>query len=254
MSVAIKIDNLSFHYLKGEPIFNQFTWQVQPGELWSVIGPSGCGKTTLLYLLAGLRRPDAGQIRINDEPLIKPRNKTGLVIQEYGLLPWATAHDNVSLGLKIQGLRNGTYQQRTSHWLTRLGLMDREGHYPAQLSGGQKQRVAIARALALEPDLLLMDEPFASVDAMTRERLQELVLSLENENRITSIIITHQVEEAVLMGEKILVLSPACNSEAMIIENTGGGSPDYRDTQPFVSKVRELRGIVAGWNQTAGVG
>ena len=169
----ISIQNLTFSYPNQPPVFQGFSWQVEPGDTWAIIGPSGCGKSTLLYLLAGLRFPDSGKILFFKQPITRPRPKTGLIIQEYGLLPWATVKANIELGLKIRAFYgpDGTHAPEDfqpvidiSPWLERLKLKEHLHKYPAQLSGGQRQRTAIARTLALKPDLILMDEPFTSLD------------------------------------------------------------------------------------------
>ena len=240
----LEIERLCFSYHQESPIFLNFSWSIAPGERWSVIGPSGCGKTTLLYLLAGLRLPTSGKINIDGGQLTGPRLSTGLILQDYGLLPWATAFDNISLGLKIRGLDSGKVTQITREWLSKLAIDTVSGHYPAELSGGQRQRVAIARTLVLEPDLLLMDEPFASLDALTREELQNLTIDLWESMSSTIILVTHNIEEAVFLGKRIIVLRHPPNTGPVIIENPGSGYPEYRDTPHFTEKCKEVRGLV----------
>lgn len=247
----VEIKNLSFAYRKETPIFREFNWSISPGERWSIIGPSGCGKTTLLYLLAGLRFPNSGEIEIEGSPLTGPRISNGLILQDYGLLPWATAFDNVSLGLKIRRQSNGKTSQITREWLTRLGIDGVAGHYPMQLSGGQRQRVAIARTLALKPNLLLMDEPFASLDALTREELQNLILSLWESLSFTMILVTHNIEEAVFLGERIMVLNHPPHTTPLVIDNPGSGKPAHRNTTDFMKACQQLRELVK-WNAQNG--
>lgn len=226
-------------------MFAGFSWRADTAEPWAVIGPSGCGKTTLLYLLAGLRRPRGGRIVIDGEPLRGPRPATGLILQDYGLLPWMTARDNVSLGLRIRGGQPRSQQLALADlWLERLGLTEAAGRYPAELSGGQRQRVAIARTLALDPDLLLMDEPFSSLDALTREDLQDLVLSLGVEGRATTVLVTHNIEEAVYLARRILVLSLPPIAEARVIDNPDGGRLGYRREPSYYAKCDEVRGEI----------
>lgn len=238
---VIDIRSLTFAYPEKSPIFYRFSWQVPYGESWAVIGPSGCGKTTLLYLLSGMRRPTEGTIIIGGQPSPWPRPGTGLILQDYGLLPWATAYDNVALGLQIRGINGTQRHQLVDTWMHRVGLEDVVSHYPGELSGGQRQRVAIARTLALSPDLLLMDEPFSSLDALTRESLQELVLTLREDMTLTTVIVTHNIEEAVFLGEKILVLSPPPNQEAVVIPNPGVGRKEYRLEPEFYTRCQEIR-------------
>lgn len=240
----VEIEKLCFAYRAGSPIFLEFSWNVASGERWSVIGPSGCGKTTLLYLLAGLCSPTSGKINIDGSPLLRPRLSTGLVLQDYGLLPWATAFDNVALGLKIRLVNRQTIINTTREWLSRLGIAHIAGHYPGQLSGGQRQRVAIARTLVLQPDLLLMDEPFGSLDALTREDLQDLTIRLWEKMLSTMVLVTHNIEEAALLGKRIMVLSHPPNRKPVIIDNPGSGYPEYRNTPDFTRRCRELRELV----------
>src|SRR5512137_1022862 len=189
----IRVEGLSFSYPGGlPPVFQDFDWEVARSETWAILGPSGCGKTTLLYLLAGLRRPGQGRIFVGGQPLERPRPHTGLILQDYGLLPWATVRANAP--------RDYRPTTDVTSWLERLGLTASAGQFPGQISGGQRQRTAIARTLALQPDLLLMDEPFASLDAITREDLQALTLELRAETGLTTVVVTHTIEEAALLG------------------------------------------------------
>jgi ABC-type nitrate/sulfonate/bicarbonate transport system ATPase subunit len=249
----IDLDNVSFAYPDHEPVFENLNWRVEQGEAWAVLGPSGCGKTTLLYLLAGLRLPAAGSVIIAGRPQSSPRPRTGLILQDYGLLPWATAYKNITLGLDIRGFYgpDGKHapsdedlidrQERIDYWLKRLDLVQHASKYPAQLSGGQRQRVAIARTLALNPDLLLMDEPFSSLDAPTRESLQNLTYQLRAEADLTTVIVTHAIEEAAVLGRRILVLDRPPNRQPIIIENPQAGDPDYRHRPEYFDMCTLLR-------------
>lgn len=242
----IRVDHLSFAYAGKPPLFQDFSWQVHDREAWSVIGPSGCGKTTLLYLLAGLRLPGGGDISIDGSRVIKPRKSTGLILQDYGLLPWATVWDNVGLGLSIRGVARAQAAPAMTHWLERLGLAALRDHYPAQLSGGQRQRVAIARTLVLDPNVLLMDEPFSSLDALTREGMQNLVIELGLASEMTTILVTHSIEEAALLGRRILVLPGPPNRQAFVIENPGAARLSYRSEETFLQMCRTVRAHVEG--------
>ncbi|MBN1200796.1 MAG: ATP-binding cassette domain-containing protein [Anaerolineae bacterium] len=253
----ITIENLTFRYgARGALVFQDFNWHVKPGEAWSIIGSSGCGKTTLLMLIAGLRRATRGTIRVGNTLIQRPRPETGLILQDYGLLPWASVWDNVALGLRVRrfygpdGKHAPRYEARPSRqqtqqivdsWLYRLHINEQRDKFPGAISGGQRQRTAIARTLALQPDLLLMDEPFSSLDAPTREDLQTLVLSLQAEMRLTSVIVTHAIEEAAILGRHILVLSALPNTDTVIVSNPDAGTPGYRSTQTFLDKCNELR-------------
>lgn len=250
VSSMISVRSLTYQYGSHPPVFQDFDWEVKRGEAWAVLGPSGCGKTTLLYLLAGLRFPIAGSIRIDGEPVDRPRPHTGLILQEYGLLPWATVRQNAELGLKVRNFygpdgRHAPKDARPARdacsWLDRLGLADQIDKFPGQLSGGQRQRTAIARTLALEPDLLLMDEPFSSLDAPTRESLQNLTLELWKEQNLTLVIVTHAIEEAAALGQKILLLGQPPNTRAEVIENPEAGRSDFRESAGYAALIRELR-------------
>ncbi len=240
----VQIEKLAYYYKKESPIFLDFNWNINRGERWSVIGPSGCGKTTLLYLLAGLRLPSAGKITINDGPSNGGKATVGLILQDYGLLPWATAWENVSLGLRIRGTKKEKTAEITKKWLIELGLEKVSGHYPSELSGGQRQRVAIARTMAMAPSLLLMDEPFASLDTLTREDLLDLVLDLWKNLASTMVLVTHNIEEAVFWGNKIIVMEVAPNTHPVIIDNALSGSLEYRSSLEFVQKCKELRELM----------
>ncbi len=254
----ITVANVTFGYDPAKPIFERFSWHVEDGESWAVIGPSGCGKSTLLYLLAGLRRPQSGKVVIGGKPVTRPRPETGLILQDYGLLPWATVWENAALGLNIRrfygpdgkhsprSYRISDPDARVRLWLERLGLIEHKDKFPAQLSGGQRQRTAIARTLALEPDLLLMDEPFSSLDALTRESLQDLIVTLRAETGVVTVIVTHNIEEAVFLGQKILVLGAPPNREPSVVVNPGAGTRDYRSSREFLGKCTYLRKLLGG--------
>ena len=238
----IDLKSVTFGYPHTPPLFDDFSLHVSRGETWSILGPSGCGKTTLLYLLAGLRQPAAGQILIDGEVLTHPRPRSGLILQDYGLLPWFTVSENVGLGLRVRDFygEDGRHApvnfqpvNDVSYWLKRLGIDEVADKFPSQISGGQRQRAAIARTLALEPDLLLMDEPFSSLDAITRGDLQNLTLSLCSEQNLTLFIVTHAIEEAVGLGEKILLLGNAPNRSARVFENPSADQRDYRNNPAY---------------------
>jgi NitT/TauT family transport system ATP-binding protein len=249
----IRLDRVSFGYSPSAPVLDSFTWNVGAGEAWCVLGPSGCGKTTLLYLLAALRRPTSGTIEIDGEPLDRPRPRTGLVLQDYGLMPWATVQENIALGLRVRGFYGpdgrhapadevvGQLPIRVDTWLDRMGLRDVGEHYPGQLSGGQRQRTAIARTLAMNPDVLLLDEPFASLDAPTREGLQDLTLQLRAERNLTLIVVTHTLEEAAFLGQKVLLMGRPPTRQALVVDNPQAGTPGFRATAGYASMCGRLR-------------
>ncbi len=255
----IDLDRLTFAYPGQTPIFRDFTWHVAPGEMWAVIGPSGCGKSTLLYLLAGLRQPTAGSLRVAGAEVTRPRARTGLILQEYGLLPWATVWENAALGLRLGRFYAGKQindparpyppPDITPHsvdaWLRRLGIDGLRHAYPSQISGGQRQRTAIARTLVLQPDVLLMDEPFSSLDALTREDLQDLVAELAAETGLTTVLVTHNIEEAAFLGRRILVLDQPPTTRPCVIDNDAAARSGYRQQPAYWQKCAELRAALA---------
>jgi NitT/TauT family transport system ATP-binding protein len=179
--------------------------EVKPREFLCIVGPSGCGKTTLLRMIAGLDYPTSGEIILDGTPVEGPSPDRGMVFQEFSLFPWRTVLKNVEFGLRIQGKRD--IKRTAEHYIELVGLTGFEHSYPFQLSGGMKQRVAIARALATEPAILLMDEPFGSVDAQTRNVLQEELLEIWKRTKKTILFVTHSVDEAVYLADRVVVIS-----------------------------------------------
>ncbi len=212
--VAIQCDEVSLTYSakSGAPIeaLRGVTFRVAPRKVTAIIGPSGCGKSTLLQIIRGLMPPSAGQIRFVDEnagadQLAKPRMAT--VWQGFNLFPWRTVADNVGFGLELRGMSRKERSERVRRGLTLVDLAGFEGKYPRQLSGGMRQRVGLARALVMEPDLLLLDEPFGALDAQTRLVLQEQLARLVETTGTTAILVTHSIEEAILLADTILVMT-----------------------------------------------
>ena len=189
------------------PVLGPLNLQVADGEFVAVIGPSGCGKSTVLHLLAGLDQPTTGEVQINAQPpaLLQSQHALGIAFQEHALLPWRTVEGNLRLPFEVAGLSAG--QQRIAELIALAGLNGFEHARPAELSGGMRQRVAIARALALAPKLLLLDEPFGALDAVTRRRMNFELERIWLESRPTTVMVTHSVEEAVLLADRILVLT-----------------------------------------------
>jgi len=226
----IHVDGLHIAY-GAESALNGLTLTVRPNTTCAVIGASGCGKTTLLYALAGLIRPDRGRIEIAGRELNGIRSDTSLVLQDLGLLPWKTAYENIAFALAARRCMPAEIAGRVNRMLASLGVSDCASRFPAELSGGQKQRIAIGRALALEPDLLLLDEPSSALAAPTRERIQDLVLSIWQERPITLVLVTHSIEEAVYLGQKIVVMDQG--SIRQEIENPCFGREHLREDPAF---------------------
>lgn len=181
--------------------------EVQSGEFVAVVGPSGCGKSTLLDLLAGLSHPDSGDVLIDEKRVTGPALDRGIVLQGYALFPWRTVRQNVEFGLEVKKVARHERRESSARFIQLVGLVGFEDRLPHELSGGIKQRVALARALAFDPAILLMDEPFAAVDAQTREVLQDELLRIWEQTRKTVVFVTHSIEEAALLADRVVVLS-----------------------------------------------
>jgi NitT/TauT family transport system ATP-binding protein len=196
--------------LGGKAIVEDLSLAVRPGEFLCIIGASGCGKTTALRLAAGLYQPTGGSVRFDGQPMRAPRRDIAIVFQDYGkaLLPWRTAAGNVSLALEANGVAGSRRTARIDALLKKVGLPNHAEKYPAEMSGGMQQRLQIARCLAQDPKALLMDEPFGALDAMTRQGLQDEVLSLVQASQTTVIFVTHDLEEAIYLGDRVIGLLP----------------------------------------------
>ncbi len=214
---------------------------VKKNSTCAIIGPSGCGKSTLLYGLAGILKPFKGRINIHGAEVGENRRETGLILQNYGLLPWKTVWENVSLGLKIRKASKESISQDVTSILKKLDIFELKDKYPVQLSGGQRQRVAIGRTLTIKPDLLLMDEPFSSLDAISRESLQNLLLKVFNENNITVVIVTHNIEEAVFLGQKIIIMNKSEGKIKHVLENPHFGEDSLRYKSDFYKMCMDVR-------------
>jgi len=181
--------------------------EVASGEFVSIVGPSGCGKSTFLSILLGLLRPDNGEIELNGKRITGPGQERAMVFQEFGLLPWRTVLANVELGLELRGVPLEQRRKRARELIELVGLTAFEHHYPHELSGGMKQRVGLARALATEPEVLLMDEPFAALDAQTRDLMQTELLQIWDRAKKTVIFVTHSIEEAAYLSDRVVIMS-----------------------------------------------
>jgi NitT/TauT family transport system ATP-binding protein len=199
-------------------VFRGIDLTVRDREVVAIIGPSGCGKTTLLRCIDGLMPLSAGRVEIEGTPVTEPREGVAMVFQHFGLFPWKTVYDNVGYGLKLAGVSQEGIRERVPQFIKLVGLAGFEGYYPYQISGGMQQRCGLARALAIEPRVLLMDEPFGAVDAQTREILQMELLRIWQERPTTMVFVTHSIEEAVLMGDRVVVLKGRPSSVHEVVE------------------------------------
>lgn len=217
--------------------------EVKEGEFVCVIGPSGCGKTTLLMILAGLYSKTAGEISLDGTPLTGPGLNRGVVFQDFALFPWLTVRSNILYGVRQKKLLANSHDTIIEHYIKMMSLQGFEDTYPYRLSGGMKQRVAIARALALEPELLLMDEPFGALDAQTRANLQQVLVEVWQETKKTVMFITHDVREATFLADRVVVMSsrPGRITEEILIR-----LPRPRDilSPEFVELERKLAGLI----------
>jgi NitT/TauT family transport system ATP-binding protein len=205
---AVRFDGVGKRYGSGRPVLEDVTLTVPKGQFVSIIGPSGCGKSTLLKLVAGLSPVTSGTIEIDGMTPANARETVSFIFQDPTLLPWRTVRANVALGLELEHMAKDRREAKVASMLELVGLAHVAGSYPRQLSGGMKMRVSIARALATSPRLLLLDEPFAALDEMTRDRMNEELLRLRAEQQWTVLFVTHSVAEAVFLSDRILVLAP----------------------------------------------
>ena len=192
-----------------EPVtaLSDFSLEVGKGEFVSIVGPSGCGKSSFLNILLGLIKPDSGEVQLNGTRITGPGQERAMVFQEFGLLPWRTVTANVELGLELKGIAPARRAERAAELIKLVGLEDFASHYPHELSGGMKQRVGLARALATEPEVLLMDEPFAALDAQTRDLMQMELLQIWEQTKKTVLFVTHSIEEAAYLSDRVIVMS-----------------------------------------------
>jgi NitT/TauT family transport system ATP-binding protein len=250
---------------RGEPprlALESVSFDLQRGALGVLLGPSGCGKSTLLRMVAGLESISEGRITVSGREVTGPGRDRGMVFQTYTSFPWLTVEENVGYGLRINSSAAGRRSGVVDYFLYRIGLMPFRKAYPEQLSGGMRQRVAIARALANQPDILLMDEPFGALDPETRWQMQELVLGIVHKERMTVLMVTHDIEEAIFMGDRIAFFSRGPGRLLEIIEPTFGADerrldkaalkaiPDYGEMESHILQMMRAEGSRAS-EQTA---
>jgi len=241
---VVAVEGLHKTFDGNPPVLEDITFTVEKGRSFSIVGPSGCGKTTLLYILSGLIPSTSGSVTINGRKPGTSGADMAFILQDFGLLPWRTVWENVCLGMKIRGVDRKTQVAKGERALSELGLLDQRDRYPAGLSGGEKQRVAIGRALTLDAKLLLMDEPFSSLDTLTRESLQELLLKIKVDKGLTMVLVTHSIEEAVFLGDSVMVLGSRPARIKEIIPNPGAGTPAFRDEAAFYETCGRVRRLL----------
>lgn len=217
---------------------------VEAGESVAIIGPSGCGKSSTLRMAAGLLKPSSGQVFLDGKRIDAPRQQTALILQDFGLLPWKTVQANAELGLKVRGIDKDVRAAKAAEALELVGLEKFASAYPGELSGGMKQRLALARAIALDVDLLLMDEPLSALDALLREQMQDMLLDLWKREGYAQLLVTHSIDEAVYLGQRIVVLSARPGHVVSVRENPAMGQPEYRGTVEYFELCNEIRGLL----------
>ncbi|HJV60394.1 MAG TPA: ABC transporter ATP-binding protein [Albitalea sp.] len=251
MSAAghILIEELSVRFgVEGSAVqaVDRASIEVKPGEFVSIIGPSGCGKSTLLNVAAGFLPPSEGSVLLDGKPVQGPGAERGVVFQQYSLFPWMTVRKNVEFGLKMQGKSPAQRETAARTLLGMAGLLAFENHYPDQLSGGMKQRVGIVRALATSPEVLLMDEPFGALDSQTRVVMQEILTNMWQQLQLSVLFITHDIEEAVFLSEKIYVMTarPGRIKAEIPVPLPRPRTPDMTASPTFLALVRQIKSLI----------
>jgi ABC-type nitrate/sulfonate/bicarbonate transport system ATPase subunit len=240
---AVQVTELVKEFDGGIRALDGVSFEVPEGELTSIIGPSGCGKTTTLKIIAGLVEPTSGTVEVDGVPVSAPGPDRAFVFQDFALMPWATVLRNAAFGLELRGVSRSEREDTAREYVEKVGLSGFEDAYPHQLSGGMRQRVGLARALAVDADILLMDEPFASVDEQIRRQFQEDLLTLLSDERKTVIFVTHSIEEAVYVSDQIVILSRGPASVSNVVRpgvDRSGGSDSIRRSQAYLDWVEEI--------------
>ena len=248
---AVRVVDVTMDFAGGVRALENVGFALPRGELTSIIGPSGCGKTTTLKIIAGLIQPTSGEVLVNGNPVRGPGPDRALVFQDFALMPWATVLRNAAFGLELRGVPRKKREATAREYIAKMNLTGFEDHYPHQLSGGMRQRVGLARALAVDADILLMDEPFASVDEQIRRKFQEDLLELLSDEHKTVVFVTHSIEEAVYVSDQVVIMTRGPGRVSKLvrpgIDREGGSdrirrSPEYLD---WVERIWvELRGYL----------
>lgn len=246
---SVEVENLSIEFSRNDQplnVLDSVNLKISPGELVCLLGPSGCGKSTLLNIIAGFIKPTSGYVIVDQQQVRKPGADRGFVFQQYSLLPWKTVFQNVELGLKIKGMPKIERKEMVGEYLNLVGLGEYGNAYPAQLSGGMRQRASIVRALVNSPSVLLMDEPFAALDAQTRHMMQELLLDIWQELKTTIVFVTHDIEEAIFLGDRIFVMGvqPGHIKTEIAIPLPRPRHVDVMLTTEFIELNRQIFGLI----------
>ena len=242
----IEIKDLTVKYKSEKNDFlalDNFNMSISGGDICAVIGPSGCGKSTLLHVLSGIIKDYAGSVLIDGNRIDPSVQRIGLVMQNYGLLQWKDIYYNSTIGVRIKDGYKCIDKKYTEYILNKLGIGEMTTRFPNQLSGGQRQRAEIARAFILKPNILLMDEPFSALDALTREEMQDLFLKIWNDNKVSTLFITHSIEEALYIGKKIIIMSKSPGRVTGIYDNPLFGKKDLRLNEEYYKFSIKLRKI-----------
>lgn len=247
------IDELTVSYKSQRNIVNDalgpLNLKIDNGDIYAIIGPSGCGKSTLLKVLSGNILDYQGKVFLKGEKINAKKHDIGLIPQGFGLLPWKNIEKNYLLSVNIKGRNiDSRLRERINYIIKKLDIASLKERYPSELSGGQKQRVAIARAFIMNPDLLLMDEPFSALDALTREEAQELFIDMWSQYKITTVFVTHSIEEAIYMGKKIVIMSHCPGKIVEIIDNPLFNTKELREQEEYIKLSVHIRSIIKkGW-------
>lgn len=238
----IDIEHLDFTYSEGQYVIEDFNLSIYDQELITIVGASGCGKSTLLNIIAGLLPPTHGIARINGIEITKPGPDRTMVFQDDAVFPWYTVRQNVEYGLRVQNIQKQERDELVDHYINLVGLKEAMNLYPRQLSGGMRKRVDVARAIATKPEVLLMDEPFAALDVLTKQRLQEEFLNIWSANRVTVIFVTHDLEEALYLSDRVIVMTPNPGRVRALVEVSFSRprDPDIKTVPEFQQMRREL--------------
>ncbi len=251
----LEIEGLSVSYRSGKQTVDALgpiSMRIASGEIYALIGPSGCGKSTLLHVLGGIIQDYSGRVLLDGTRLDPKRHDIGFIPQNFGLLPWKNVDQNCLLALSIKGKTvDAALRERIDRIMAVLDISLLQNRYPNELSGGQKQRAAIARTFIMEPDLLLMDEPFSALDALTREDAQDLFLDIWNQFKTTTVFVTHSIEEAIYLGSKIVILSHCPGTIVETVDNPLFNTDNVRQKSEYLSLSTHLRSVVKrGWKRS----